>query len=507
MANIGIVGLWRVEFIPDNLRILDLSRENRMGKLQFSSRLGRFAVIAFLFAACIVQAQNGTDSLEKSFQNPPDSTKPRVWWHWMNGNVTKEGIRLDLEWMKRIGIGGFQNFDAALATPQIVNKRLVYMTEEWKDAFRYAAMLADQLGLEMAIAGSPGWSETGGPWVPPSQAMKKLVWSSTILEGGKPFNGTLPKPPCTTGPFQNIPRSKEPNLTGAQAPPPQEFYADTAVIAYRLSDKYVPMLELKPEVTSSGGQFDLAALTDGDLAKAIALPAALPGEKAWIQYEFAQPQTFRAVTFATGRAVSQLELYLGITDDARTLEASNDGKHFRAVAAIPGGGVGVHTIAFSPVNAKFFRVVFMSPKSSRNASSIPLDPMFEGALNTAASREYFISELILHTEARVDRFEDKAAFAIAPDLYSFPKLAAPTQAVVLKNNAIDLTSKMRPDGRLRLDSSGGPLDGYSPWLFINRSTQQPGIARSNRIGSGQTQQRLCKGLSRQLPWLIQNNAR
>jgi hypothetical protein len=123
------------------------------------------AALAFL-GLWAVAAQDRGDELERGFRNPPDSAKPRVWWHWMNGNITKEGIKLDLEWMKRVGIGGFQNFDAALNTPQIVEKRLVYMTPEWKDAFRYAATLADQLGLEMAIAGSPGWSESGGPWVP-----------------------------------------------------------------------------------------------------------------------------------------------------------------------------------------------------------------------------------------------------------------------------------------------------------------------------------------------------
>ena len=121
----------------------------------------------------------------------------------MSGNITKEGIKADLEWMKRVGIGGFQNFDAGLNTPQIVEKRLVYMTPEWKDAFKYAATLADQLGLEMAIAGSPGWSESGGPWVTPAQAMKKYVWSETRVEGGRPFTGVLPKPPSTTGPYQN----------------------------------------------------------------------------------------------------------------------------------------------------------------------------------------------------------------------------------------------------------------------------------------------------------------
>jgi hypothetical protein len=182
-----------------------------------TSDFGRLVLIAILLAACAVQAQDPGDALELGFLNPPDSAKPRVWWHWMNGNITREGIKLDLEWMKRIGIGGFQNFDAALATPQIVDKRLVYMTPEWKEAFYYAATLADQLRLEMAIAGSPGWSETGGPWVPPAQAMKKLVWSTTVVEGGRPFKGALPAPPSTTGPFQNIVREETFNLTGTPA--------------------------------------------------------------------------------------------------------------------------------------------------------------------------------------------------------------------------------------------------------------------------------------------------
>jgi hypothetical protein len=106
-------------------------------------RRGLVAVIVALLGASIASAQKAEDYLARGFQQPPDSAKPRVWWHWMNGNVTKEGIRSDLEWMKRVGIGGFQNFDASLGTPQIVQKRLIYMSPEWKDAFRYATTLAD----------------------------------------------------------------------------------------------------------------------------------------------------------------------------------------------------------------------------------------------------------------------------------------------------------------------------------------------------------------------------
>ena len=161
-------------------------------------------VVFFILVTIGSNAQKSTDSLLFYFQNPPQSARPRVWWHWMNGNITKNGIRKDLEWMHRAGIGGFQNFDAALATPQIVKQRLVYMTPEWKDAFRFATQLADSLHLEMAIAGSPGWSESGGPWVPAKNGMKKLVWSEVRVQGGQAFTGSLPKPPATTGTFQNL---------------------------------------------------------------------------------------------------------------------------------------------------------------------------------------------------------------------------------------------------------------------------------------------------------------
>src|SRR5579859_3578110 len=183
-----------------------------------------------VFAIGALPAQTGPDPLISGFENPPEAARPRVWWHWMNGNITKEGIKLDLEWMHRVGIAGFQNFDAALSTPQVVDRRLAYMTPEWKDAFKYATTLADSLGMEEAIAGSPGWSETGGPWVPPSEGMKKYVWSETNVEGGKPFTSKLAHPPANTGAFQNIGIHDE---MGPNATAPPEFYADSAVIAFR----------------------------------------------------------------------------------------------------------------------------------------------------------------------------------------------------------------------------------------------------------------------------------
>lgn len=90
--------------------------------------------------------------LEEGFQSPPDDAKPRVWWHWMNGNVTMEGAMADIEWMNRVGVGGFHVFDAGLTTPQIVDHRVSYMSDEWKEIFEACIRKAEGYGMETAVA-------------------------------------------------------------------------------------------------------------------------------------------------------------------------------------------------------------------------------------------------------------------------------------------------------------------------------------------------------------------
>lgn len=40
------------------------------------------------------------EDLDKGFLSPPDSARPWVYWFWLNGNITREGITADLEAMK-----------------------------------------------------------------------------------------------------------------------------------------------------------------------------------------------------------------------------------------------------------------------------------------------------------------------------------------------------------------------------------------------------------------------
>ena len=139
--------------------------------------------LLFLIGFAFAQAAPA-QSLYDHFADPPQEARPRVWWHWMDGNVSMEGIRKDIDWMERAGIGGFHQFDAGgIGMRPIVDETMPYQSPQWTVAMRYAMELAAAKGMETAVASAPGWSSTGGPWVKPEDAMKKLTWRTYEISG------------------------------------------------------------------------------------------------------------------------------------------------------------------------------------------------------------------------------------------------------------------------------------------------------------------------------------
>lgn len=403
-------------------------------------KLSAFSAATFLAIGAFSQTNTfSKDNLYKDFLAPGKAAKPRVWWHWMNGNITKDGIQKDLEWMKRVGIGGFQNFDANLFTPLVVPKKIGFMKPDWKDAFKFTTELADKLGLEMAIAGSPGWSVTGGPWVEPKDAMKKYVWTETSVAGGQAFNGKLSQPSSTTGKFQNVGFPKT-TMLGESTGELPNYYADAAVIAYRLPPTEKMFTALKPKVSSSGGSFTLKALTDGDLNTTSFLPPVSVGEDMWIQYEFETPQTFKAFSIV-GASHSAMEDFRGGPLN-RALKVSDDGVNFKEVATISGSTVSQNTVGFSPTTARYFRFAFktLPPEMNMFAAMAGL-PQGE-----AKPKGVDVAEIVLHNTDRVDQFEDKAGYTPwKEDTKSFMPQNADTLST---EGIIDLSSKMKADGSL-----------------------------------------------------------
>jgi alpha-L-rhamnosidase len=101
------------------------------------------------------------DSLESGFLNLPDSAKPQTWWHWMNGNITQEGITADLEAMHRVGISeaNIITIDFNLMPPGPVRT----MSPQFLDLVLFAAQEAKRLGMTLCINNCSGWSNSGGP--------------------------------------------------------------------------------------------------------------------------------------------------------------------------------------------------------------------------------------------------------------------------------------------------------------------------------------------------------
>ena len=172
------------------------------------------------FLALLMVAQlAGAQGLYENFANPPQEARPRVWWHWMDGNVSIDGITKDIDWMERAGIGGFHH---------------------------YAMNLAAEKGMETAVASAPGWSSTGGPWVKPADAMKKLTWRTKEVTGGTVQLIRLPAHFDTPGTYQNI-------ADGGQT---EHWFQHVATLAVKLPDAERSMQEMGARVTSSGGSLD-----------------------------------------------------------------------------------------------------------------------------------------------------------------------------------------------------------------------------------------------------------
>jgi len=387
-------------------------------------------------------ATTAQDQLYKNFLTPPSAAKPRVWWHWMNGNVSKEGIQKDMEWMEKSGIGGLMNFDANLLTPVVVKQKLAYMTPEWKDAFKFTTALAKEKKLELAIAGSPGWSVTGGPWVEPKDAMKKYVWAITTINGGSTYKGKLNAPPGSTGKIQNAKHSV--GGFGGSSKKVPDFYADAAVIAFKQPAHEKTLQELNPTISSSGGTFSISDLTDGSIAKSAQIPFKSYEEDLWIQYQFNEPVTFKAFTVSGAQHFPQEEFYGGPKN--RSLQVSDDGINFKTIAQVSGSVVPHNTVAFEPTTAKYWRLAFKPFKQEVD----PMLAMF--GMGAGGPQNADVAEFNLFNTDRIDQFEDKAGFDPWREVQTIPN--GNTDAIAVQD-IVDLTTKVDADGNLQWDVPAG----------------------------------------------------
>ena len=146
-------------------------------------------IVVILFNHCKVLnkpiVQINTDAfteMRNGFIVPPDSVKPYVYWYWVSDNISREGISKDLEAMAKVGIG--EAFIGNIGLETVPYGDVKVLSKEWWELTLFAITEGQRLGVDIGIFNSPGWSQSGGPWIPANKAMRYLVSTETVIDGG-----------------------------------------------------------------------------------------------------------------------------------------------------------------------------------------------------------------------------------------------------------------------------------------------------------------------------------
>lgn len=284
------------------------------------------AAAALTAAMAITGACTSTEELARDFATPPETVQTGIYWYWISGNISEEGVVRDLHAMKRAGIN--RAFIGNIGQDGLYTERnVLMMSDEWWKILHTALKTASELDIEIGIFNSPGWSQSGGPWVKPDEAMRYLASAQIEVEGPRHIETTIAAPAAD--------------------------FEDVRTIAYPAPEEYASRPDAA--IKTDFGTDNAAAIADGNPATGITLPA---GRVNTITFDCGKPYTARSLT---------LKLLPSPAAYGARLEAEIDGK-YTTVAAFtvdrsnPAINVGFDpyapvTVSFAATTARRFRLV------------------------------------------------------------------------------------------------------------------------------------------------------
>ncbi|MDR1012165.1 MAG: hypothetical protein LBM04_13745 [Opitutaceae bacterium] len=170
-------------------------------------------------------------ALAEGFDTVPDAMKPGCYWWWLDGQVDKAGITLDLEGFRAKGIGAVLLVNSTNLGPK-ERRRFgpAFLSDEWKALYRHAILEADRLGIEVGVNLCGGWC-MGGAWIGPRDSGRWYLQSRVAVIGPKKFSEKLPPPGNRAG-YDRV--FNPPNYkTYVDLPLEKLDYRDTCVVAFR----------------------------------------------------------------------------------------------------------------------------------------------------------------------------------------------------------------------------------------------------------------------------------
>lgn len=284
------------------------------------------AAAALTAAMAITGACTSTEELARDFATPPETEQTGIYWYWISGNISEEGVVRDLHAMKRAGIN--RAFIGNIGQDGLYTERnVLMMSDEWWKILHTALKTASELDIEIGIFNSPGWSQSGGPWVKPDEAMRYLASAQIEVEGPRHIETTIAAPAAD--------------------------FEDVRTIAYPAPEEYASRPDAA--IKTDFGTDNAAAIADGDPATGITLPA---GRVNTITFDCEKPYTARSLT---------LKLLPSPAAYGARLEAEIDGTYttvatFTVDRSNPAINVGFDpyapvTVSFAATTARRFRLV------------------------------------------------------------------------------------------------------------------------------------------------------
>ena len=361
-----------------------------------------------LLMACLMPTSmarvNQVQDLQERFQSPDSEASPWIFWYWMNGAVTKEGITADLEAMKEIGLEGTYLMPIRDSSRvQFMDNCVLQGTPQWWEMVEFSMQEADRLGLKMGMHICDGFALAGGPWIKPEQSMQKVVYSMTQVQGGVLNNLQLPRPEIK-----------------------ESYYRDIATYAIPISA--VNSLVIRPEVTVSTGEA-MQGLVDGSSKFRSTTDA-------WVQYAFDQPFTAASMTvYPSGTNFQSLRWRVAVSDD---------GVHFKDIKTCQPARRGwqdtdaPNTYTLPETTAKYFRF-YWTPEGS--------EPGAEDLDAAKWKATLAIKQIVLNRLPLIENFEGKSGLVwrLSPRL---DENALPSTACVALKDVINLTDRMNAYGHI-----------------------------------------------------------
>ncbi|MCV9386651.1 glycosyl hydrolase [Reichenbachiella ulvae] len=175
------------------------------------------------------------DLVHSDFIKPKDDNTIWCYWYWINDDISKDGITKDLEAMKKAGIGGAL---IGNINPAREDGKVPMLSDEWWSHMVHAVVEGKRIGVDIGVFNCPGWSQSGGPWVDYTKAMRYLTYSETKVTGGQAVNLKLEQP--------------------------NEEFQDTHTLAFKAADSELRSTQFIPtKITSNWDDVDVAELTNG----------------------------------------------------------------------------------------------------------------------------------------------------------------------------------------------------------------------------------------------------